>query len=222
MIVSKLAIKYDRGTSLNRANDIAESADGVQVGVLGRGALTKDGKVIRGLGSHFRSEAEAQLVQQRDKEAKRIYTAFRERFLATPIDGLYAVQQKGDAKKFVEGLNPVGIEVRVSEFVLTTEGDLEAAEVREWCVKIKRQLQGLQFGRKKEINDQAINSLLYLAKCPLIAKDTKTAIQNLVEAVKLQKIERFDLRRSLEKIEVNVDMTQVNPTRSMPKLAGAR
>jgi hypothetical protein len=149
MIVAKLTISYDRGLAFNDARDIA--ADGSKKDIFTRGAKTPDGKIIRGLGTHYRSEADALLVQERDKEARRIYNEFRSRFISTTIDGLYVVPQRGVAKAYVQSLEVrPDMKVRVTEFELSTHEPLASAEVNEWAQRIKRQLGSISLGRSKE------------------------------------------------------------------------
>ena len=225
MLIAKLTISYDRGVALNKPADLiasdlkpSDQATGI---VAERGSKTYDGKILRGLGSHFRSEADAQLVGERDKEARRIYRAFRERFLSTPIDGLYAVPGKGLAKKFLDGLDVrVDLRVRVSEFEITTNGDMDAAEISEWSKRIKNQLSSISLGRSKEIDENGLDALLTLSSCPLIGRETAKAVKELVEGVRIQKINRVELRRSLETMTVEIDTAQLKP-RAMPKLVGA-
>lgn len=225
MLIAKLTISYDRGLARNDENDLLENGDVIQsavgVKVLGRGQKTASGKIIRGLGTHFASELDAQLVGERDKEARRIYKAFRERFLTLPIDGLYAVPAPGIAKAFVRELQPqLGIQVRVSEFQIATNGDLDAAEIKEWSDKIKRQLQTVSLGRKAEIDDNGLSALATLASCPLIAEATKKKVLELVEGARCQKIERVELKRALDVLDVKIDQTMIHPRR-MPSLVEA-
>lgn len=215
MLICKLTISYDRGLARNDEKDLAQEAGGV----LGRGATTADGKIIRGLGTHFRSKEDADLVGERDKEARRIYRAFRERFLTTPIDGLYAVPEPGVAASYLDELNvQLGLKVRVTEFALTTNGDLDAAEIAEWSRRVKNQLIGVQLGRKKDIDENGLSALATLANCPVISQETKTTILNLVEGVRTQKVTRVELKRNLEKLDVKLDAKQLSPRRA-PKIA---
>lgn len=222
MLIAKLTISYDRGLARNDEKDLVKTADGVEVSVIGRGAVTSDGKVIRGLGTHFKSEQDAQIVTERDKEARRIYKAFRERFLTTPIDGLYAVPGKGIAKQFLKSLDvQLGLQVRVTEFEITTSGDMDAAEIAEWSGRIKRQLASVSLGRTKEVDEDGLRALEYLTSCPLLNQDTKRQVKNLIEGVRAQKLSRLELRRGLEKLDVKVEAGAILAPRRVPRLVGA-
>ena len=200
MIVAKLTISYDRGTSLNRGTEIGAA--------LKKGDVTADGGVVRGLGSHFRSQADMEAAQARDKERNRIYQSFRERFITTTIDGLYLVSGYGLAKEFVESLRPVGIEVRVSEFELTSSAGLDVEELAAWGGKIKRQLGAVALGRKKQVEESGVKAINALADCPLLTDETRTAIKNLVALLSTEQIDRTEFRKRLD--EMNVAIKQID------------
>ncbi len=219
MNICKLTISYDRGVSLNKQDDLTVSIDGSKQAIAGRGTKTADGKVIRGIGSHFRSEAEAALVKERDFAAREIYQAFRKTFLAAPIEGLYFVPERGQAKAFIKTLEVRSdMRVSVSEFELTAPSDLEQAEMAAWGHRIKNQLASISLGRKAEADAAGLDALVALSKCPMLQKSTGDRIRSLVEAVRCQKMERVDLKRQLETLVVNVDAETLAPRRT-PKIA---
>ncbi len=212
MLIAKLTISYDRGLARNAAQDLGD-------GIRTRGQTTEDGKVIRGLGTHFRSKEDADLVALRDREASRIRQAFRERFVVTPIDGVYHVSEKGQAQAFLQTMDiQHGIKVQVSEFTLTSEGEMNNQELLEWAKRIKRQLQAVQLGRKKEIDAEGLAALETLASCPVLSKKTGTAIRDMVGLVRAEKIDRVELRRRIETLPVEIEQASLSPKRS-PVLA---
>lgn len=221
MHIAKLTISYDRGVSLNKQEDLVEgiaTPENVRI-VAGRGHKTADGKVLRGLGSHFRSEAEAELVKQRDFAAREIYRSFRSAFLAAPIEGLYFVPERGQAKAFISKLEVRDdMRVSVSEFELTAPSDLEQAEMQAWGTRIKNQLSSISLGRKSEADEEGLNALVALSKCPMLQKSTGDSIRTLVEAVRCQKIKTVDVKRSLDKLVINVNAETLSPRRT-PKIA---
>ncbi len=202
MIVAKLTISYDRGTAYNRQTDLGTN--------LKRGDVTADGGVVRGLGSHFRSQEDMIAAQARDKEAGRIYRAFRERFLATTVDGLYVVPAYGAAKKFIEGISPSGIEVRVAEFELTSANGLDGAELSAWGEKIKRQLSAVNLGRKKETDLAGLKVIDALADCPLMTEKTREAVKGLVGLLKASQINKADFRKRLGNLNIEIAAEQVD------------
>jgi hypothetical protein len=197
MIVAKLAISYDRGTSLNKKTDLGTT--------LKKGDATANGGIVRGLGSHFRSQDAMLSAQARDKEANRIYRAFREKFLTTSIDGLYIVPGYGSAKEFVASLNPVSIVVRVSEWELTSSGGIDVEELTAWGKKIKNQLSAVGLGRKKEIDRGGLKAIAALSNCPLLAKETQEAVKNLLSLIEGSKINRSEFRKRLENLNVKME-----------------
>lgn len=196
MKVAKLTISYDRGTVFNKKDDIGAAVK--------RGDVAPDGGVIRGLGSRFRSPEAMIAAQARDKEAYRIYRAFRERFMTTTIDGLYIVTTEGEAQAFVESLNPVGIETRVAEFELSSPHGLDMTELSAWGGRIKRQLLAVGLGRKKEIEDKGAQAIKALSDCPLLLPETRDAVKNLVALLEGKTINRADFRDRLEKLTIKV------------------
>lgn len=206
MRIAKLTIGYDRGVKQNDERDLETKN--------GRGTTLADGSIIRGLGTKFRSQADKDLVAERDKAARVVYQAFRERFLSVNIDGLYAVPEAGVAKKYAESLvTRDDITVRVVEFDISTSGDLDAAEVKEWSDRIRRQLSQVQLGRKAETDEEGLRSLEYLASCPLLAKSTGARIKSLVEMLRSSKITRVELKRHLETLPVELDQAPLAPRR---------
>lgn len=198
MIVAKLTISYDRGTVLNHATDLGAA--------LKKGDVAADGGIVRGLGSRFRSQDAMLAAQVRDKEAHRIYSAFRARFMTTTIDGLYIVPAYGAARAFVEGLNPNGIMVGVSEFELTSDTGLDAAELAAWGGRVKRQLSAVGLGRKKnQIDEAGIKAIKALAECPLLKPTTQDAVKNLVSLLETSQINRADFRKRLDNLNIEIE-----------------
>ena len=69
-----------------------------------RGTVLEDGKVLRGLGTHF-ANREAQIRYDKlTSESNAIREKFNRRFMRSPIDGVYVIATKGEAKEFVGGL----------------------------------------------------------------------------------------------------------------------
>ncbi len=233
MNIAKLTISYDRGVSLNKPEDVVtdqfkNTADlpPVSGSVATRGYKSADGKIVRGLGSHFRSEADAELVKQRDFVAREIYSAFRQAFLAAPIEGLYFVPERGQARTFIKNLpdelksksRDLDMRVNVSEFELTAPSDLEQQELADWSKRIKNQLSSISLGRSKDADEAGLKALLSLAGCPMLKKETGNRIKELVAMVREGRMERVEIKRSLGKLDVQVETSTLSPRRA-PKIA---
>lgn len=218
MLIAKLTIGYDRGLALNDENDL-KAGDGPAT-IAFKGYKTADGKVIRGLGTHYRSDADMELVKARDQDANRIRSEFRKRFLATPIDGLYVVPQPGVARRFIQELgHREDINVRVTEFELASPNGLDGGELTEWANRIKKQLSGVSLGRTKEADEDGLRALETLASCPVLKSETGTRIKELVAALRSGNITRVELKRNLETLDVQIEQSplQLQPRRT-PKL----
>lgn len=214
MNIAKLSISYDRGVSLNKPDDVKESlglfdASEAKASAVKKAAKVEpnaDGKVVRGLGTHYRTPQDAELVALRDADAKRIYTSWRETFLTTPIEGVYAIPHKGAAKAWVAALeHRDDIEVRCSEFELSSADDLTAMEIEAWAGRIQNQLSAISLGRSKEADSDGLNALITLAGCPVLGKDTADRIKELVAMVREGKMDRLELKRQIKTTKVKIE-----------------
>ena len=213
MIVATINISYDRGLTRNTEDDLKENPNAL---IRGKGSVLPDGGVIRGLGTKFRTEDSAKRVKERDQYAKEVYGAFRARFLATPIKGVYMIPRWKDGKKFQESLGHLdGVRVSVIEFELVSQDRLDNQDALEWAKKVKSQLQSVELGRKKDADEMGLRALLTLASCPILTKDTAERIRNAVAGVRSSRIDKLELRRQLSTLEVGVSQdTLLSPRRA--------
>ncbi|KKK89076.1 hypothetical protein LCGC14_2736740 [marine sediment metagenome] len=94
MIVARLHISYDRGTARNNAPDLG--LDSVP-------EKTSDGTgLVRGLGSHYRSEEARTEAKRLAKEEARVRTEFRRSFMAAAM----AARKAGAESARLSGLAP--------------------------------------------------------------------------------------------------------------------
>lgn len=216
MLIAKLSISYDRGTALNRKEDLTDSVPAGDI--FGRGTKTADGKVIRGIGSHFRSEADKNLAKERDQDAARIRNAFRSRFLITPLDGVYIMPSAGAGKMFVKSFeHRPDVRVSVTEFMLESAGGLDAVELSEWANRIKRQFAEISLGRSEKADEDGLKALESLSKCPALKPSTGTRIREMVASVRDAKMTRIEIRRNIETMPFEIEPAPLAPRR-MPKL----
>lgn len=220
MLIAKLTISYDRGVTRNDVSDVKEALNltNAELPLVDATApKTEPEKILlRGLGTRFKSAEDMDLVKQRDFAARAIYVAFRQRFIAAPIDGLYFVERAGEAKAFINGLEGVreDMQVRVSEFELSAPQDLEQAEMAAWAKRIKNQLGAISLGRSKDADEDGLNALLALAKCPVLKKETTLRIKNMVGDLRSQKITRVELKRSIDTLDVQIETQTLAPRRT--------
>jgi hypothetical protein len=214
MNIVKLSISYDRGLAHNDARDLGTDKQS--------GTELETGEIIRGLGTKFRSRTSMEQVKQHDKIANNIRQSFRNQFLVTPIDGVYVVPAKGVAQAFLRTLVdiPPTVKVRVTEFTLESSGGMDGAELAEWAERIKRQLSTVSLGRSKEADEEGLKALETLSRCPVIKESTGARIRELVEGLRTSKLDRVELKRKIETLNVEVDDSQLAPRRA-PELVGA-
>lgn len=214
MIIARLTASYDRSMLFN---DKKLLADGKKARVLGPGEKTSDGKVIRGLGTHFKNEKAYEDMKARDSEFARVRRAFRMRFLVTPLDGVYIVPERGVAKRFIDSLGVrKDVEIRVTEFQLTSFGgnSMDTHELEEWCERVKKQFKDVSLGRGDDADDEGLRCLEYLASCPAISKSTGHRIKSLVAMVRAKKLDRVELKRKIATLDVQVDAEALAPRRA--------
>lgn len=181
-----------------------------------RGTVLEDGKVVRGLGTHFENIAMMERYNKLTKESNAVRESFNRQFLRTPIEGTFIIANKGEAKRFVEEqqINPE-LDVSVIEFELgaTNEG-LDEAEMREWGKRVKAQLARVPLGRGEKLDDDGIKALETLIGCPMLSRETANSIASMIAQLKVGQMDKIDFRRSLEMLEVNMDQTELRPERA--------
>jgi len=215
MIIGRLTISFDRGTATNQADDL---------GLAVAPRETEGGKVIRGLGTHFRSAADLELAKERSNEEQRVRAAFKRAFIGSPLPGTYILPSEGAGQKVLTALDPpvrADVQARVSEYVLEPTQALPPAEVAEWVERVTKQIQNVPFGRGKG-NDWAdtkggrggLDILEGLASCPVIGEATRADLLELIGDSRLQRLDRVSLQRRLDTIQVDLDATPVAPRRA--------
>jgi hypothetical protein len=214
MIIGRLHVSFDRGTATNRADDL---------GLPTAPQVTSDGKVVRGLGTHFRSEEDRALAQERSNEEARVRAAFKRSFVTSPIPGTYILPRKGEGQRVLDSLDPPvrpDVTVSVSEYVLDIVTQ-SPVEVEQWAERVSKQIQDVPLGRAKG-KDWAdskggaggIAILEGLAQCPILGEETRQDILDLIADAKLQRLDRVTLKRRLDTLKVDLDAPVVNPRRA--------
>lgn len=213
MLIAKLRI------SLKDANIQYNSAKELEIEKT-RGTVLADGKVLRGLGTHFASLEAKERYDRLTKESNTIREKFNRRFLRTPIDGTFIVDRKGEAKEFAaaQPFNP-DIDVFVIEFELgVVDGGLDEREMSEWSQRVKAQLTRIPLGRGEDVDSDGLSALATLASCPVLAKETADNIKVMIEQVRQGKLNRVDFKRSIELLEVEMDQATLVPNRPTEQL----
>jgi hypothetical protein len=226
MNIARLSIGYGRGVARNEAQDVKAHLGLFDVTEAKVAAVKKakkaeqgpdtDGPILRGLGTHFISKEESELVKLRDANAKALYTSWRETFLSTPLDGVYVIPQPGAAKAWLrEQEYRSDMTVRVSEFELTTRNEMDAADIMEWTKRIKNQLSAVSLGRGKDGDAKGLSALAALSSCPLLSKATAQRIKELVEMARDGKMDRVELKRQIITTNIEIDQKPITVRRNI-------
>ena len=203
MIVARLHISYDRGTARNNAPDLG--LDSVP-------EKTSDGTgLVRGLGSHYRSEEARNEATRFAKEEARIRTEFRRSFMAAPMDGYYILPEADAGRELLASLDvDPGVTVGCSEWVIETSGEERPPEeLIEWGDKVKRQIADVPLGRSKVPDAGGLKLLERLASCPVLDDSTRDEIMSLIKDAKIEAITRVELKRELKILDVKVGIPTV-------------
>lgn len=218
MRVARLTISFDHGLCRNKAEDVIEADNDGEAQfkasqVHDKGSKTRDGKIIRGLGTHFKSEEDFLLSQERGREAAKIRKAFKNKFVVSPLEGVYFMPKAGEGHRFIETMIiRDDIEVRVTEYNLTSAAEMEAAELRDWSERIRRQFSAISLGRKKaEVSEEGLSQILSLTDCPVLSPKTADTIRDLVQMIRAEKIDKVQLKRRFKEMDFEISGEALSP-----------
>jgi hypothetical protein len=210
MLIAKLRISLrDANIQYNRSSELGTDK--------ARGTVLEDGKVIRGLGTHFANKESQERYDRLTKESNVIRDKFNRQFVRSPIEGVFIIAEKGEAKKYVEGLtiNPE-LDIMVTEFEIGAPDSLDETEMREWSKRVKAQLTRVPLGRGDKLDDDGLKALETLAGCPVISKETADSIRRMVAEVRVGQMDKVDFKRGIELLNVEMDQTTLAPNRVGP------
>lgn len=196
MIVGRLHVSFDRGVRRNSAPDL---------GLEEAPTTTEDGGLVRGLGSHFRSEEARDNAKRLGKEEARIREAFRRTFVASPIPGIYVLPERGAGRQALVELNvDPAVAAGVTEYELALTEAMPPVEIMEWADRVQRQLADVPLGKSKAAGSEGLVTLATLAKCPVLDDETREEILSLIADAKLEAITRVELKREIEFLDVKL------------------
>jgi hypothetical protein len=215
MIIAKLHIKFDRGTANNQATDL---------GLESVPTTTAEGRIVRGLGTHFESKEAKTLYDVRTNEDGRIRTLFRRSFLGGPFEGTFILPRLGAGREMLEAMDPpvrADVAARVVEYDLAPTEAMPPAELTDWADRVKNQMTATPLGRGKDVSwasseggSDGLKILAGLASCPVLTEETRASLNRLIEEARGSKVDRFEFKRRLLDMEVAVEAAPVNPRRA--------
>lgn len=200
MLIAKLRISLrDAHIAFNSPKELGIDAR--------RGSVLGDGKVVRGLGTHFASVADKERYDRLTKESNKIRDQFNRQFMRTPIDGTFIIATKGQGKLFIESIEKSNeLDVSVVEFELSNGGDsLDEEEMDSWSQRVKNQLTRIPLGRGEDVDKAGLAALETLAQCPVLSADTATEIKSMIFKVREGTMRRDEFKKSLEGLHVGMD-----------------
>lgn len=211
MLIAKLRVSLkDAGILYNNSTDLETDK--------GRGTVLKDGKVLRGLGTSFRSLEAKERYDKLVAEANGIRVKFGQRFLRTPLDSTFVLNRRGEGKEFAaQFAGSPDIEVYVTELELGAQESLDEKEMKDWSDRVKEQLKRVPLGRGEEADADGLEALVTLAGCPVLARETAERIRAMVDEVKVGKMNRTDLKRGISLLDVQLDQAPLLAPRSRPE-----
>lgn len=211
MLIAKLRVSMnDAGILYNNSADLTTDKT--------RGTVLPDGKVVRGLGTSFKSAEAKARYDKLVAEANSIRADFGTRFLRTPIQSTFVINKAGEGKEYVKKFqgNP-DIEVSVFEFELGAQDNLDAKEMKEWGDRVKEQLRRVPLGRGEEADAEGLSALETLAGCPVLSQETAARVRLMVSEVRVGKMTRTDLKRGIALLDVQLDQSSLLAPRSRPE-----
>lgn len=195
MLICKVSISYDRGVAGNAARDLGLEAD--------PNPEREDGKILRGLGTHFVSAEAAARSKELDAENNRIRMSLKQRFAFSPIPSTYIAPRKGAVREFLEGLGiRPEVRARAHEYDLTTPAEMDREELTAWSERLREQIITVRLGNTPEADQDGLACLEELAACPIMPTETALRLRELVAAGRLGSMGRMQIRRSLKAIRV--------------------
>jgi len=212
MLIAKLRVSLkDCGIQYNNSAELETTKV--------RGSELVDGKIIRGLGTHFASKEAKERFDKLTAKGNKIREQFNQRFLRTPIESTFVVSKAGEAKEFAkqfDGERP-DIDVSVFEFELGATAELDEKEMKEWGERVKSQLKRVPLGRGEEVDEDGLTALLTLASCPVLAQETRDRITTMVAEVRVGKMNRADFKRGISIMPVVMEQSTLMVPRSRPE-----
>jgi hypothetical protein len=212
MLIAKLRVSLkDCGIQYNSSAELETAKV--------RGSELVDGKIIRGLGTHFASKEAKERFDRLTAKGNKIREQFNQRFLRTPLESTFVVTTPGEAKEFAKQFDSErpDIDVSVFEFELGATAELDEKEMKEWGERVKSQLKRVPLGRGEEVDEDGLTALLTLASCPVLAQETRDRINGMVAEVRVGKMNRADFKRGISILPVVMEQSTLLVPRSRPE-----
>jgi hypothetical protein len=209
--IAKLRISLkDAGIQYNSATELETK--------VGRGSVLVDGKVVRGLGTHFASKEAQDRYNKLTARSNAIRDQFNSRFARFLFDGTYVVKP-GEGKEFAAQFVGDQPDITVDVFEYDVTGDPDERELSVWSGRIKEQFKRAKLGRGEDVDEEGLKALETLAGCPILAAATRDRVLEMVGQVRAGKIDRVELKRGIGLLEVQVDNESLSVRRGTPQEA---
>lgn len=213
MRIAKLTVHVgDSGIAYNNGKELGTTA--------ARGVTLADGKVVRGLGTHFASQEAKEKYDLRQSEANEIRAKFNRRFSRFVFDSAFVLSRKGEAKEFAASITVTdpNVTIEVLEFEVGADEEMGEREMKDWSERVKNQLKQVPLGRGEDADTEGLAALETLAGCPVLSPETAARIRLMVSEVRIGKMTRTDLKRGILLMDVEIDQSALLPQRGRPEL----
>ena len=168
-----------------------------------RGSVLTDGKIVRGLGTHFANKEAKDRFDRLTSRANAIREEFSRKFARGPFESTFIVSRKGEAIEMAQQYAGDQPDITVTAYeVDLSDGDLE---LTEWTERLKQQAKRFPLGRAETASDEGLSALEGFAECPVLSPSTKEAILNLVKQARSGDLKRVDLKRNIELLQVELE-----------------
>ena len=132
----------------------------------------------------------------------------------SPFDSIFVISERGEARTFVDQMEQTEeLEVCVTEMELGKDGSLDAREMEEWTARVKTQFKRIPLGRGEEVDEEGLQALDSLSKCPVISQAVGEAIRGMIQQVRVGSMKRMDFKRNIQSMELELDQAVLQPRR---------
>lgn len=208
LIIAKLSVRLkDANIKYNSSLELETTKE--------RGTVLADGKIVRGLGTHFESKEAKDRFDRLTSRSNAIREEFNRKFARGPFEGTYVMSKAGEALEFASQFANERPDIDVVTYEVNLSG---AFDMAEWQERIKSQAKRVGLGRAEFAADDGLNDLANLAQCPVLATSTRDSLLALIAQARAGDMKRVDFKRNIDLLKVEMDTAPLMVPRAEPSL----